>query len=71
MLEHGGAALDPIAAVDVGKAALPAHDRVVNVAADHALYTAATSLAGKRLSNAPMKLTAFLTFSFAHCESDQ
>ena len=48
MLEHGGAALDPIAAVDVGKAALPAHDRVVNMAADHTLYTAATGLAGKR-----------------------
>ena len=44
---------------------------MMNVAADDAVGAAALGLAGELRSNEPMKLTAFLTFSFAQADNDQ
>ncbi len=44
----------------------------MDVAADDAVDVAPPRLRRKAYARtAPMKLTAFFTFSFAHCDSDQ
>src|SRR5262245_23028795 len=49
MLDHGGAAFDPVTAIDVDEARLLADHGVVDVAADHPVETAAMRLRRQRL----------------------
>src|SRR5436190_891940 len=44
VLDHGGAALDPIAAIDVGETFSLTNDGVVDVSADHAVNIMAARL---------------------------
>src|SRR5262249_24824617 len=72
MLDHRGAALDPVAAIDVAQAEIVADHGVMDVA-----QTTPSRPPRRRASAAsvrsysPMKAMAFLTFSLAHFDSDQ
>src|SRR6516225_9355379 len=72
MLDHRGAAFDPVAAIDVAQAEIVAHHGMMDVAPEDPVESAPprASAASVR-SYSPMKAIAFLTFSLAHLDSDQ
>ena len=71
VLDDRSAALNPVAGIDVADAGHIAQRRVVDVAADHTVGVVAMRFRRQICSKRPMKLTAFLTRSFAQAESDQ